>query len=95
MGEKKERKRIKRAFETFKLMDELAPEDWLEAGAELRRVARRIGVPYLMLLLDYYKRVTPRVGTLGDIEEWNAAPAARAVLTDAWASAVAPAKAVA
>ena len=89
MGDKKERKRIKRAFETFKLMDELAPEDWLEAGAELRRVARRIGVPYLMLLLDHYKRVTPCVIALRDIEEWNATPAARDVLADAWASGAA------
>ena len=89
MGEKKERKRIKRAFETFKLMDELAPEDWLTTGDELRNVARRVGVPYLMLLLDFYKRVSPRVVTLRDIEEWNATPAAQSVLADAWASVTA------
>lgn len=91
----KETKRIRRAFETFKLMDELAPQDWLNAGDEVRTVAGRLGVPYLMLLLDYYRHVSPHVVMLRDIAEWNENTAAQQVLADAWAREVAATKAVA
>jgi hypothetical protein len=91
----KEKKRIRKAFEAFKLVDELAPEDWLSAGDELRRVARRLGLPYLMLLVEYYRHVTPRMVTLADVTEWNDTPAAREVLVEMWAREATPAKAVA
>lgn len=94
MAEKKERKRIRKAYEAYRLTEELAPPDWPDSE-ELRPIARRLGVPYLMLLLEFYRTVQPSTVTLEDIEEWNASSAAQQVLAEAWAREAAAEKAVA
>ena len=83
------------AFGIYKLLEDLSPADW-PGPDDLRDIAARLGVPYLLLLLDYYTEVEPPRITLEDIAAWNASPAAQRVLASAWAArAAAATKAVA
>lgn len=90
-----EERRVAEAFATYRLLDELGPEDWPNDD-DLRKIARRLGLPYLMLLLDWYQQITPRKVKLADLDEFNQTPAARRVLEQAWGAEACPAgKAVA
>jgi len=78
-----EEARLRTAFETYRLLDEIGPEGWPGSG-DLRDIAERLDVPYLMLLLDHYERMSDGHLTLVDIAEWNASAVAQRVLSAAW-----------
>lgn len=75
---------IRNGFEQFRLLAEVGPMDWPDLP-DLRYLAKRLGVPYLLLLLENQSGFNDPYVTIDDLAEWQASPAAQRVLAETWA----------